>query len=838
MGSVLHRLFSRETAPPPKPPDEETTVAESGSREEQARALEQADAGPSEASAPERTLSPSESAALFLADWDSDPRPVSSEAIRVVRAVEVQIESPAEQAKPQQEEAPAAAVSSIFRSEISEVSLPHQSEPSVLETGEVSETLDSEPEIPQAAPTVGARHTESSSLNLVDSPRVDPEEWRLEEALASHREWLESKGLSGKKTNFAGAQLADKELISADLRYADMQEANLRSADLLLADLRGTCLVRAELDEACLVGANLEGANLEGASLATAMGLLPRQLAGANLHDASLPTNIAEFHALPEFEKASQLAARYFSTIMCYCLGSWLLIWKTRDLQLLTDSAVLPYVHATTALPTAEFYLVSPVALLILYLVFHFHLQQTWEKLMELPAVFPDGEDLGASGPRIVMGLARAHFYWLSPDSPSERFIEKWAVRLLAYWVAPFTLLLYWGRYLTLQEIHGTLLHEALVVAATGVALYSTQRVGRPAERWVVQSAREFPLLSKLKKASLTYILAGLALFLTFLSVGTMVGVPHDRARAPQYSAENFRRWAPNVLWAAGYDPYADLTEASLSRKPRDWNGSDSQLSYVEGPHLNQANLRYAEAYGAFLPNAHLWRANLEGAYFSLADMRGSDLSLADLHYAVLDSTRLTGANLDRAILDGAIATRADFRGANLSYVMLEKASLVDAHFDSASLYSARLNEAVLIRADLEKADLRDSELERTDLSHADLQQAYLWSAKLNGANLDGAKLQGAILIDADLDRANLRGAELQGTVFNDANLSGAQLGGADLRGVLGLGAGQICAAESHQGALMDEALQASVDALCGPAPAPPAPTPAAPQTSPPNVKH
>ncbi|HTV59202.1 MAG TPA: pentapeptide repeat-containing protein [Verrucomicrobiae bacterium] len=750
----------------------------------------------------------------------------------------MQIEAPREQVKTEAEESPAAETSSISHTEASEDPLPESSEPAALEKNRELEKIDAPLEIPQTGVTESARHTEAPSLNLVDSPRVDPEEWRLEEALASHREWLESKGRAGKKTNFAGAQLADKELISADLRYADMQEANLRSADLLLADLRGTCLVRAELDEACLVGANLEGANLEGASLATAMGLLPRQLAGANLHDASLPANIAEFHALPEFEKASQLAARYFSTIMGYCLVSWLLIWKTRDLQLLTDSAVLPYVHATTALPTAEFYLISPVALLILYLVFHFHLQQTWEKVMELPAVFPDGEDLGTNGPRIVMGLARAHFYWLSPDSPSERFIEKWAVRVLAYWLPPFTLLLYWGRYLTLQEIHGTLLHEALVVGAAGVALYSTQRVGRPAERWVVQPTREFRLLAKLKKASLTYALAGLALLLTFLSVGTMVGVPHDRARAPQYGAANFRRWAPNILWAAGLDPYADLTEASLSMKPHDWNGSDSQLSFVQGPHLNQANLRYAEAYGAFLPNAHLWRANLEGAYFSLADMRGSDLSLADLHYAVLDSARLGGANLDRAILEGAIATRADFHGANLSYVTLEKASLVDAHFDSASLYSARLNGAVLIRADLEKADLRDSQLQQADLSHADLQQAYLWSAKLNGANLDGAKLQGAILIDADLGGANLRGAELQGTVFNDANLLGAQLGGADLRGVLGLGAGQICAAQSHQGALMDAGLQASVDALCGPAPAPPATTPAVQQASPAAAKH
>ncbi|HUB58989.1 MAG TPA: pentapeptide repeat-containing protein [Candidatus Micrarchaeia archaeon] len=799
MGSVLHRLFTREIASPPKSATEQIPLTDS--------------VATSTHELPPTTFKlPSDTTANAISLVEpSLPEP----------AAHADSQPPDTQASP---EAIEPELHSLIRGNENSAETDPGASAKPDET-RLEEKPDSDHEIEASTLEAGTIQFESRSLSFMDTPRVDPEEWKLEEALAGHREWLESKGRSGKKSNFAGAQLADRELISADLRYADMQGANLRSTDLLLADLRGTCLVGSELDEACLVGANLEAANLEGASLSTAMGLLPRQLAGANLHDASLPSNIAEFHALPDFEKASQMAARYFTTLMGYCITSWLVIWKTRDAQLLTDSAVLPYVHATTALPTAEFYLISPVALLILYLVFHYHLQQTWEKLMELPAVFPDGRELGATGPRIIMGLARAHFYWLSPDSPSERFIEKWAVRLLAYWLTPFTLLLYWGRYLTVQEIHGTLLHEALVVGAAGVALYSTQRVGRRAERWVIHPVPEFRLLAKLENASLTYSLVALVLFLAFLSVGTMIGVPHDHTRAPQYGPANFRRWAPNVLWAAGLDPYADLTEASLSSKPLNWSGDDSQLSSIKGPHLNQANLRYAEAYGAFLPNAHLWRANLEGAYFSLADLRGSDLSLADLRYTVLDSARLANANLDRATLEGTIATRADFRGANLSYVSLERASLVDARFDSASLYSARLNEAVLIRANLEKADLRDAQLERANLSHADLQQAYLWSAKLSEAKLDGAKLEGAILIDADLSGADLRGATFQGTVLTDANLQGAQLDGADLRGVLRLGAAQICSAQSHRGTMMDDALQASVNSQCGPI-LPPAATP------------
>ena len=130
-----------------------------------------------------------------------------------------------------------------------------------------------------------------------EPPKIDSSEWALEEALANHKDWLDSHAATGGKADLQKAQLEGRELIGVNLRYADLQDANLKSADLLLADLRDACLVRANLQETCLVGVNLEGANLEGAALESAMGLLPRQLAGANLHEASLPDTILEFNA-------------------------------------------------------------------------------------------------------------------------------------------------------------------------------------------------------------------------------------------------------------------------------------------------------------------------------------------------------------------------------------------------------------------------------------------------------------------------------------------------------------------------------------------------------------
>ena len=653
--------------------------------------------------------------------------------------------------------------------------------------------------------------------------RIDASEWALEEALGNHKEWLDSQGAAGKKANLREAKLEGTELISANLRYADLQDANLKAADLLLADLRDACLVRANLQDSCLVGANLEGANLEGASFESAMGLVPRQLAGANLRDASVPAQIMHFEALAEFSRASQASARMFAVVVSASFLSWLMIWKTKDTQLVTDSAIIPFLHssaAAAALPTAEIYLIAPVLLLCVYLLFQYHLQRLWDAVLELPAVFPDGRILGEKQPRIITGLLRLHFHWMNQDPPSTRLIEKSISAILAYWTVPLVLILFWGRYLTLQEIHGTILQELLVVAAVGIAIYATTQIGRPQERWMASGKRKKSIAEKLRHANPVTVVSILFVVLSFLSIGIIAGVPQGHDRAPQFSSSSIRRWAPAVFSSLGYDPYPDVTEAAVSAKPPNWRGdgteSSEELAAVRGARLNESHFRYAQAYGIFLANAHLWRSDFYGAFLSEADLRGADFGQADLRLAILDRAQMNHTNFDRAQLDGANLSRADLRSANISYSSLVGANLIDARLDGASLYGAHLMSASLIRANMQKADLRDAQLDGANLEHADMQQAYLWSAKLPNARMVNAQLATAIFIDADLRGADLRSAQFNGTVLNGANLQGANLDGADLRGALQLGASQICSAKSRQGALLDDAMQKQVDAQCG----------------------
>jgi uncharacterized protein YjbI with pentapeptide repeats len=693
-----------------------------------------------------------------------------------------------------------------------------------------------------AAPEVNAspEPVEVSSSNADSAPpaaqnfRPPYRDWAFEEKLASHKEWADSHGVQGNKGDFSGADLEGTELIGVNFRFADFHDANLKAADLLLADLRDACLVRADLQDACLVGANLEGANLEDASLETAMGLVPRQIAGANLRDASLPASFLEFPAAAALDRAARSVSRYFAAMISMCAICWLVLWKTKDVQLVADASLIPFWHshaATTALPTAESYLILPGALFLLYLVFQFHLQKVWDAVLELPAIFPDGREVGDRQSGIVLALMRAHFRWIGHDGSSTRAIEKGASSVLAYWTVPATLLLFWARYLTRQEVRGTILHALLVVVATGVALYATMKTGRPPERWSLERKWTDRLGARLRKIDPTPMACAVGGVLLFLSIGTIAGVPHGRSRAPQYRASSFRRWATTAMWYVGFDPYADLTEASISTRPGNWNGSDAQVPLVIGPRLNGARLRYAQAYGAFFVNAHLWRANLQGAYLSDADMRGADLGQSDLRLALMDHTQLSHANLDRAVLDGADMRRANLANANLSHTSLVGAILTDADLESASFYGSQLSSATLTRANFQRADFREAYLDQAELEHADFRGAYLWSARLPNADLKGAQLGNAILIDAYLPGADLRWAQFSGTVLSGANISGANLDGADMRGAGGLDANQVCSGKSHNGTLLDEALATQVAAQCGPAISPSAAT-APPATS------
>ena len=92
-------------------------------------------------------------------------------------------------------------------------------------------------------------------------------ETELNNILASHKLWVETKGKQGARANLMYANLARANLTDANLMYADLTDANLARADLTGANLTDANLMYANLMYANLARANLTGADLTGTIL-------------------------------------------------------------------------------------------------------------------------------------------------------------------------------------------------------------------------------------------------------------------------------------------------------------------------------------------------------------------------------------------------------------------------------------------------------------------------------------------------------------------------------------------------------------------------------------------
>jgi uncharacterized protein YjbI with pentapeptide repeats len=684
--------------------------------------------------------------------------------------------------------------------------------PEELRTQTKDAPLPSSPAGEGKAWTLGAESADNDSRRGTDEDKIPL--FELAEILDQHREWAESGGESGRRADLCGANLEDADLTGANLQGAFLHKANLRGADLSMANLQGASLVQADLQEANLLGAELRGANLMGAMLLGASGLWIGRMGRTNLFGAVLPDDAFDIDGTKAVAQATHAARWFYLSLLGIAAIFLFMLVATTDLHLLVNSSALPLPLLGSLLPMSGFYLGGPLLLTGLYLRFHFLLLRLWGNVAALPAVFPNGQTLEQSGSWFLMRLARGSFQ-SAKETRSPLFrVERVASAILAYWVVPAILFFFWARYLTRQDLRGTLLHVFLVTTSVAAAIcipVIVARVLRPGEFQLRSPAN----LIRIVTSAVTFS-AVLGCVLSLVSIGVIRGVPQDSRRAPDLSPADIRRWAAEALWLVGYTPYADLNEAEISARTSAISAGEESLAQAPGAQLNQVSLRYAQAYRAFLVNAKLWKADLEGAYLSEADLRGVNLREARLHWATLDRVRASRAALVGADGRSANFAVADLRGADLSFAVLEDAIFAQSNLAGATLYGANLRRARLLRANLEKADLRDTLLEGAVLSLAVLHEADLSSAKLSGARLTGAQFRGTILLEADLRKTELHGAVFQGAVVREAQFDGANADGADFRGVLGLTAAQVCSAANWRGAQMDEALQQEVFNRCG----------------------
>jgi uncharacterized protein YjbI with pentapeptide repeats len=619
--------------------------------------------------------------------------------------------------------------------------------------------------------------SESREKDQSQYRRVSSEE--LAAILVQHEVWLNSDGKQGKraslenaylpevnlskanlkkadlrgaflfKANLLGAELENANLESAELFFANLNlsnltMANLRNANLLQAtmekamlhgaDLREARLREAKLNGARLLKAKLRDADLRDADLREALALSGEQLGGTNSSGTKLPSPINEFEGLTIVDEASKNARKLFVSMLLGCFYSWLTIATTTDVRLLTNSASSPLPIIGTAIPIVGFYIAAPILLLGLYVYFHLYLQRLWEALADLPAVFPDGRPLDKRVyPWLLNGLVRSHFYRLREDRlPFSRMQTAISI-LLGWWIVPFTLLLFYGRYLRRLDWTWTRLHIGLLALLISLAIIFqrlARRTLRGAERRPFLWKKVFKDVRTYKRAGLSIAAVIIGAFFYLLSLGLIEGVPI-------WKDQGVRCLVPTAFEVLGYNPWVNIVEADVSMKPDNWTGDSSQIALVEGARLKGANLRYADAWAAFLVRADLREANLQGAEMSGADLREANLQLANLSGADLDF-----ANLSRAILSSTfmikLRTASRWTPQPSYSTHLENASLRYANLQDAKLKGAFLQGADLTYANLSRANLEGTILEKANLSGADLRGAkYLTKEQLESAIID-----------------------------------------------------------------------------------------------------
>ena len=559
---------------------------------------------------------------------------------------------------------------------------------------------------------------------------------------------LQGAYLTGAKLQEAWLQEA--KLQEADLKNANLQGANLTGANLRRADLTGAVFEGGQVEEvvsqnesvsaaqqnpaqdvngtaspsqeapeeqggepqptkeqrhipaANLTRANLREANLSDARLSGVTGLLPDRLAGAVLANAKLPADLENFAAgLGQVREISLSARKVFIGLLAACLYCWLAIWTTTDVQLLPSNTDTPLPIIQTRVPIAGFYWTAPAILLAVYVYLHFYLQNMWEALARLPAVFQDGKALHEKAyPWLLSGLVRGHFVHLREGRSGLSRLQNFVSIFLAWWLVPLTLTAFWARYLSRHDWPWTIVHIVLLTLSVAAAMILYRAATRTLRR-LEPEKRTVPGLTKwLEPYSVIVAICLFFIGLTGLAIET----------APEKNV------IPRVLGS-----YADFVEADVSTKPANWTGTDDEdkaaeeLALVKGARLAGRDLRHAIAARAFLAKADLRGANLQGAYLGDANLQGANLFKANLQGANLFGANLQGANLLRANLQGADLIDANLQGASLIAANLQGANVYFAKLQGAELKGVNLQNAVLTGANLQGAiGLTQSQIDAT----------------------------------------------------------------------------------------------------------------------------
>src|SRR5579859_7068523 len=114
--------------------------------------------------------------------------------------------------------------------------------------------------------------------------------------------------------------------------------------------------------------------------------------------------------------------------------------------------------------------------------------------------------------------------------------------------------------------------------------------------------------------------------------------------------------------------------------------GSGGRIEALQELNQDKIPLVGVDVSSAFLQGVHLEHANLLRADMSSADLRGSKLTSADLTYADLHNANFRGSTLENASLTNADLKDADLVGSDLTGANLSQADLTGADLRNVNL--------------------------------------------------------------------------------------------------------------------------------------------------------
>ncbi len=528
--------------------------------------------------------------------------------------------------------------------------------------------------------------------------------------LRDHEIWLETDGSKGNRA----------EIYHADLSGADLYKANLRSAQIW-----DTYLYNADLREA---------------DLSESEGIKPEYLAGADLSGALLPEDIQQFKTLDKIKKHSKKSRYILWGTLVVLHFSWIMLLAISDANILSRVHLLPSLVPELYIPSFWFFGLLPAVLLGLHIALNMNLQRNWEKIAELPTIFPDDVPIDKKIFKWhVNNLATPHLKMLKKELS---LFHKLLNIFLAYtirWVVPLTLAWFWFRYLVRHDWGLSIFHIFIITLAILFAFFFHFLTRRTLRRKDLKGSNIF--------LRLVYLVA---IFIPFfiVSFGVIQSVPQE------FEKSSFTI-APKIAGAFGYNLFLDFSEGEISKKPINWTGDNKEIASVTGADLKDLYAPYSNGRQAFLVNADFSYANLKYNNLDSADLRGANLTGTKLN-----SSSLVGANLEWANLTGVYLDSVNLLGANLTNVTgLTIQTLRKTDNWLYAQYGGAILDSLNLPTD------HNEKVKANDLSGYDLSGINFRGVTLAGFNFSGANLQNADLTGADLTGANLFSTDLRGVV-------------------------------------------------------------------------